>query len=104
MRSRRQKEKEKAKKRISSRRVKKTAVDVSDLSNSEGDEVSNSEGEEVSNGEGDNDDGVECPVCHVRGLSCQWFCCDNCNVWYHTHCTDANPDSLPNMFYCLKCV
>ena len=34
--------------------------------------MSNSEGEEVSNGEGDDDD-VECPVCHVRGLSCNGF-------------------------------
>lgn len=23
-----------------------------------------------------NDD-VECPVCHLWGLSCQWICCDN---------------------------
>ena len=50
------------------------------------------------------EEGDDCPVCHVSGLSCQWICCDNCNVWYHTHCTDANPDSLPDMFYCLKCV
>ena len=90
---RRQKEKEKAKKRIS-RRVKKPTRNVSDLSNSE---------EEVSSGEEDDED-VECPVCHVHGLSCQWICCDNCNVWYHTRCTDADPDNIPDIFYCFKCV
>lgn len=93
---------------MSSRQVKKVAADVRDkiMSSSEEvlngrGEVSNSEGEEMSNGEGD-DEYVECPVCHIHGHSCQWVHCDNCNVWYHTHCTDVDPDNLPDIhvFYC----
>ena len=75
------------------RLVKKSASDVSNG----GGEVSNSNSEEVSNSEDDDD--VDCPVCHVRGLSCQWICCDDCNVWYHMHCTDADPGDLPDMFH-----
>jgi hypothetical protein len=93
---------EKFKKRVSARRLKKPAAEVRDVSSGEG-EVSTSNAEEVSNSE-DDDDNVDCPVCHIRKLSCQWICCDNCNVWYHTHCTDANPDDLPEMFHCLKCM
>ena len=89
------KEKERVKKRISAHLVKKSASDVSNG----GSDVSHSTAEEVSNSEDDDD--VDCPVCHVRGLSCQWI---YCNVWYHTHCTDADPDDLPDMFHCLKCV
>ena len=57
-----------------------------EASNGEAGEVLNGEGGEVSNGEGDNDN-VECPVYHVHGLSCQWICCDNCDVW---SCHDKN--------------
>ena len=75
--------------RALTRRAKKLVADVADKYES------NSTTE---------DDEAECPVCHVPGLSCQWICCDSCNVWYHTHCTDADPDNLPDLFNCLKCV
>ena len=98
-----QKGKEKTGTRMPSRRNKKPAADVSDQDEEEG---GNGEGSEASNGEEVSDDegDVECPVCHIHGLSCQWICCDNCDVWYHTHCTDANPDRIPDMFYCFQCV
>ena len=80
--------------------MKKPAAQVSDV---EG-EVSSGTAEEVFNSEDEDDDDVDFPVCHICALSCQWICCDNCNVWYHTHCTDANPDDLPEMFHCLKCM
>ena len=69
-------------------------------SNEEGDDVSN---EERVSGEGDGRED-NCPVCHVKGLACQWICCDNCDTWLHTQCTKANPDRLPDIFYCFKCV
>ena len=53
--------------------------------------------------ESNDEDEVECPVCHLGGLSCQWICCDNCDIWYHTHCTDVNPKRLPDTFYCPSC-
>ena len=43
-------------------------------------------------------------VCYIHGQFCQWICCDNCDVWYHTHCTVANPDRIPDIFYCFQCV
>ena len=98
-----QKGKEKTGTRMPSRRNKKPAADVGDQDEEEG---GNGEGSEASNGEEVSDDegDVECPVCHIHGLSCQWICCDNCDVWYHTHCTDANPDRIPDIFYCFQCV
>ena len=45
----------------------------------------------------EDDDDVECPVCHLRGLSCHWICCDKCNIWYHTYCTDVEPDNIPDI-------
>lgn len=40
----------------------------------------------------------DCPICHVSDLCCQWICCDNCDVWYHTQCTDVNPDIFQIFF------
>ena len=51
----------------------------------------------------EEDDG-DCPVCHVQRLSCRWICCDNCDMWYHMHCTDVNPNRVPDIFYCSRCV
>ena len=58
------------------------------------------------NASDDEESDVECPICHVKEgqSSCQWVCCDNCDIWYHTHCTDVDQDDLPDIFYCLKCV
>ena len=90
-----------------------------DVANEEGDGVANEEGEGVANEEGDGaaseegddvsseeGDGEEddCPMCHVKGLTCQWICCDYCDTWFHTHCTEANPDCLLDIFFCSKCV
>lgn len=55
-------------------------------------------------GDGDGDNEYSCPVCHITGLSCQWICCDNCDTWLHTHCTEVDPDHLPDIYYCFKCV
>ena len=55
------------------------------------------EGEEMSGGD-------DCPVCHEKGLSCRWICCDYCDVWYHMHCTKVNPNRLPEIYYCSNCV
>ena len=32
-------------------------------------------------------------------MDCLGLCCDNCDVWYHTTCTDANHDNLPDIFF-----
>ena len=52
----------------------------------------------------ENEDDIECPICCIKGLGCQWICCDNCDTWYHTHCTDVDPDNVPNIFFCTSCV
>ena len=31
--------------------------------------------------------------CHVSG-----YVCDSCDMRYHTHCTDANPNNHPGIF------
>ena len=50
-----------------------------------------------------SDDDVECPKCNLF-VDCQWICCDNCNVWYHTHCTSISPNDIPDEFYCENCL
>ena len=86
---REEKKKERDRKRLAKEQMKTPRVNVSD-----------DDDEEVSQDE------VECPICHVKEgeSSCQCICCDNCDIWYHTHCTDINQDDLPDIFYCLKCV
>ena len=50
-----------------------------------------------------SDDDVECPKCNLF-VDCQWICCDNCNVWYHMHCTSLSPNDIPDEFYCENCL
>ena len=50
------------------------------------------------------EDEDDCPVCHIKGLSCQWICCDNYDTWYHTQSTEINPNVLPESFHCSHCV
>jgi hypothetical protein len=45
----------------------------------------------------------ECPKCHLD-VDCQWICCDSCDIWYHMHCTNVSPDSIPDIWYCENCV
>ena len=61
--------------------------------------------ERASDGDQTTDESEDdCPVCHIKGLSCQWIACDYCDVWYHIHCTEVNPNVLPDIFYCSRCV
>ena len=96
-----QKGKEKTGTRMPSRRNKKPAADVSDQDEEEG---GNGEGSEASNREKVSDDegDVECPVCHI--LVNGFVVTIVMYGIYHTHCTDANPDRIPDIFYCFQCV
>ena len=49
------------------------------------------------------DDDVQCPKSNLL-VDCQWIFCDNCNVWYHTHCTSVSPNDIPDELYCENCV
>ena len=65
-----EKKKERDRKRLAKEQMKTPRVNVSDND------------EEVSQDE------VEYPISHVEGeSSCQWICFNNCDIWYHTHCT-----------------
>ena len=40
----------------------------------------------------------------IKGLCCQWICCDSCDTWLNTHCTEVDPEKLPDIYYCFRCV
>ena len=33
-----------------------------------------------------------------------WVACDRCQAWYHVLCVHLLPDSIPDEFFCPKCL
>ena len=48
-----------------------------------------------------------CPKCglvYADSDGVLWVCCDSCELWYDLKCTGIRKKTIPDLFYCDKCV
>ena len=48
-----------------------------------------------------------CPKCglvYADSDGVLWVCCDSCELWYDLKCTGIRKRTIPDLFYCNKCV